>query len=52
MERYRITAEVEITLDAFNDGDAIDAVREALLEAESLGATVDFEITQVKELRS
>lgn len=52
METYRIGATVEITIVAYNESDAIDAVREALLEAESLGATVEFTIDNVKELRS
>lgn len=52
METYKIEATVEVTIQAFNESDATDAVREALLEAESLGATVDFEITHVREVKN
>lgn len=50
MKTYTIRAIVEISLDAFNAEDAIDAVKDALGEVDSIGATLNsFTLDDVKE---
>lgn len=50
MNTYTVRSIVEIKLDAFNESDAVDAIKDALSEVESIGAElVSIEIELIEQ---